>query len=100
MHALITSLGLLRPDSAVHDIGVDIEVLRPPLATTHELTAYHDKDYIDYLLDTSASDARTDVTLPHIEPGVEFGLEDVRPVFRPPLRWPSSSWCMERHHRL
>ncbi|ETW80856.1 hypothetical protein HETIRDRAFT_320612, partial [Heterobasidion irregulare TC 32-1] len=79
VHSLVASLGLLRttPDSSA---DANIRVLRPPPATPKELAAYHDKDYISFLLDpalpSSAFDPQTQSKL------ADFGLEDDCPPFR------------------
>lgn len=67
VHALVTSLGLLRRSDR------QLTVFRPSPASRHDLTSYHDPSYIDALL----SDP------PGLDPASckEFGLEDDCPPF-------------------
>ncbi|KAN0131892.1 hypothetical protein V8E53_010172 [Lactarius tabidus] len=67
VHALVTSLGLLRRSSR------QLAVFRPSPASRHDLTSYHDPSYIDALL----------ADPPGLDPASckEFGLEDDCPPF-------------------
>ncbi|KAI0819455.1 histone deacetylase complex protein [Trametes gibbosa] len=74
VHTLVKAYGLLSPEtnSADHRHSV-LQVLPPPPADMRELAAYHDRDYLEYILDThdlSKEDMNT-----------EYGLEEDCPVF-------------------
>lgn len=70
VHALVTSLGLLRRSSLGHppENSHQLTVLRPSPASRLDLTSYHDRSYIDALL----------ADPPGLDPASckEFGLED------------------------
>ncbi|KAI0045924.1 Arginase/deacetylase [Auriscalpium vulgare] len=74
VHSLITCLGLMRSTDRA-----SVEVLRPPLATVRELCAYHDRDYVDQLLEPVSSSEHVATT---VNSNKEFGLEDDCPPFR------------------
>ena len=73
VHALVTSLGLLRRCSGSHppenSTSHQLTVLRPSPASRLDLTSYHDRSYIDTLL--------ADPPGPDPASCKEFGLEDV-----------------------
>lgn len=77
VHALVTSLGLLRTCSETHppenSTSHQLTVLRPCLASRLELASYHDRSYIDALL--------ADPPGPDPASCKEFGLEDVIAAF-------------------
>ncbi|KAI9449469.1 histone deacetylase 8 [Russula earlei] len=75
VHALVTAFGLLRPPS--NGAPYVVTLLRPPPASPSDLTAYHDRSYVDALL--------ADPPGPDSASCREFGLEDDCPPF-PGLR--------------
>ncbi|KAI0056362.1 Arginase/deacetylase [Artomyces pyxidatus] len=72
VHALVTSLGLTRSTES----GASIAVLRPSPATQKDLAVYHDREYVQFLLDPASAEGTEDMQ------SVEFGLEDDCPPFK------------------
>ncbi|KAH9956155.1 histone deacetylase 8 [Russula dissimulans] len=72
VHALVTELGLLRPPPS--GASYAISLLRPPPASGNDLTAYHDRSYVDALLAGPPG--------PDHASCKEFGLEDDCAPFR------------------
>jgi histone deacetylase 8 len=66
-HSLISSLGLLSSES-----NKRIRVVKPARATHKDLSVYHSRDYLDFVLNPAT--ATTEAVLNF---NVEFGLEDV-----------------------
>ncbi|THH13393.1 hypothetical protein EW146_g6818 [Bondarzewia mesenterica] len=88
VHSLVASLGLLRPiaekNTDLEYPPTQVQVLRPSLATSKELSAYHDKEYVDFLLDSQAAASERPLTfsVAQVELRDSFGLEDDCPPFR------------------
>jgi histone deacetylase 8 len=51
-----------------------LQVLRPSRASLKDLSVYHSRDYLDYVLDAKNSSSSLDGP---VEVTTEFGLEDV-----------------------
>lgn len=66
VHSLISSIGLM---STEFSDTKRIQVINPSRATYKELAFYHDRDYLDFVLDPTNST--------NSEGNSEFGLEDV-----------------------
>lgn len=67
VHSLISSIGLM---TAEFSDTKRIQVINPARATYKELALYHDRDYLDFVLDPNNST--------NSERNNKFGLEDVR----------------------
>jgi histone deacetylase 8 len=67
VHSLVLSLGLLAAGSTHH-----AHIVRPGRASREDIAAYHDTEYVDFVLNPRNSVAGV-VTDEHIR----FGLEDV-----------------------
>lgn len=67
VHSLISSIGLM---TAEFSDTKRIQVINPARATYKELALYHDRDYLDFVLDPNNST--------NSERNNNFGLEDVR----------------------
>ncbi|KAI0634980.1 histone deacetylase 8 [Trametes polyzona] len=72
VHSLVQSYGLLTPSR--DDAGTILQVLPPIPADIRELSAYHDREYLEYIL-------RDDIATCNDEMGAEFGLEEDCPAF-------------------
>lgn len=70
VHALVTSFGLIRPAPTPSSASCIVSLLRPSPASGSDLTAYHDRSYINTLL--------ADPPGPDHVSCKEFGLEDVQ----------------------
>ena len=75
VHALVTAFDLIR--SPPSEASYVLSLLRPSPACGSDLTAYHDRSYVDALLADPPGTGRMNRS--------EFGLEDVRPI---PLAYP------------
>jgi len=69
VHALVTSFGLIRPAPTPSSASCIVSLLRPSPASESDLTAYHDRSYVNTLL--------ADPPGPDHVSCKEFGLEDV-----------------------
>ncbi|EJD08441.1 histone deacetylase 8 [Fomitiporia mediterranea MF3/22] len=52
VHSLIKSLGLLSSANPENGQSATLRIIRPRLASVEELCLYHDKDYIDFVLNS------------------------------------------------
>ena len=73
IHSLVKAFGLL--ESQARDTTTRIQLLRPLPAQLKELSAYHDRDYLERLLKGEV-DGAAENTQP-----TEFGLEEVHTQF-------------------
>ncbi|KAI8969436.1 histone deacetylase complex protein [Trametes punicea] len=73
VHTLVKAFGLLSPlqDSVVNVGNSVMQVLSPVSADIRELSTYHDKDYLEYILGGNKSEGRN----------AEYGLEEDCPAF-------------------
>lgn len=55
-----------------------LQVINPRRATMKDLSVYHSRDYLDFVLDSGISSQKEQST---ILVNAEFGLEDVRLLF-------------------
>ncbi|KAJ3544827.1 hypothetical protein NM688_g5698 [Phlebia brevispora] len=73
VHSLIKQLGLLSPENFCE---TSLRLIPPIPAQHNDLTVYHDRDYVDFILDSgNSSDASEDPR------HAEFGIEEDCPAF-------------------
>ena len=70
MHKLVQAFGLLEPQE--DERRVELQQLRPSPAQFRDLSAYHDRDYLERLLGGEVDGATDDAQQ------TEYGLEEVR----------------------
>ncbi|KAI0646127.1 histone deacetylase complex protein [Trametes meyenii] len=75
VHTLIKAFGLLSPPDDSASGNSALRPLRPIPADVRELVAYHDKDFVQYILRDAAKDPITN------EAHSEYGLEEDCPAF-------------------
>ncbi|KAI9058032.1 histone deacetylase 8 [Trametes sanguinea] len=76
VHTLVKAFGLLSPQTnASGGIECALKPLRPVPASLKELSAYHDKDYLEYILSRGASTSDSGSN------NAEYGLEEDCPDF-------------------
>ena len=75
VHTLVQKLGLL--NTTASNTHRPLQVIKPRPATTTELCLYHDKDFIDFVLDPSQHSSTAESGPALEETRAEFGIEDV-----------------------
>jgi histone deacetylase 8 len=74
VHALVSAMGLMSPEFSNTR---RIQVVNPGRATYKDLTIYHSRDYLDFVLDPKNSMRELSTNSDRTN---KFGLEDVRRI--------------------
>ncbi|EIW55921.1 histone deacetylase 8 [Trametes versicolor FP-101664 SS1] len=74
VHTLAKAYGLLSPREPEGSGSATLTVLRPIPADTKELSAYHDRDYLEFVLKSNQAPSEEDMN-------AEFGIEEDCPAF-------------------
>lgn len=70
VHTLAKAYGLLSLPELESNIGAILTVLRPIPADTKELSAYHDRDYLEFVLNSNRASEEEELN-------AEYGIEEV-----------------------
>ncbi|CAL1703160.1 unnamed protein product [Somion occarium] len=79
VHSLVKELGLLSPRSSNSQCS-RLQLLRPNLASANDLSSYHARDYLDYVL--NCNHFSNDGTPFDAEKAAEYGIEEDCPWFQ------------------